>query len=127
MKIPVVGSLVRVLLIAVALHCIAVVPAFAEKHTGRDFLIFCASPRLEAEVNCSVIVDGVVNGYFMANPSPPSSTFCIPATVTVGQLKAVATKYLLQHLELHHRTFADTVVRSMVEAFPCRQFAPNGT
>jgi hypothetical protein len=93
--------------------------AQAEKSSGRDFLLFCDSPRFEAKINCSMYVTGVLVGYSIANPSKPNP-FCVPDAATNDQLTAVASKYLVQHPELHHRNFGSIVIQSMMEAFPCR-------
>jgi Rap1a immunity proteins len=87
-------------------------------YSGNLLLKACAN----AEV-CVGFVAGVADTMVAAQEPPGGSVLglrtCIPASVTLGQAKDVAVRYIQEHPESRHYSAAKLVAEALDGAFPC--------
>lgn len=70
--------------------------------------------------NSEAVFQGYVVGIVDSLQKAGSSSVCMPARVTVGQVTAVAKKYLNDHPEDLHYSAAGLVTYALQKAFPCK-------
>jgi hypothetical protein len=70
------------------------------------------------DVACITGLDVVTLMFSLAPADDPP--FCIPDDVTLGQRVAVVVKYIDQHPEEMHQSFAYLAYRASEEAWPCK-------
>lgn len=90
-------------------------PAFGTFKTGNMLLRDCSD--LTSEVMCVGYITGAADAARLMEPP----AFCLPAGVTISQMKLVVTQYLQLHLAELHFDASSLVKAALEQAFPCRK------
>ncbi|TRM53299.1 hypothetical protein YH64_009375 [Achromobacter sp. LC458] len=90
--------------------------------SGNYWLPVCQSTVAAQNMLCLAYVRGVWDGITLHEElSKTAPYFCVPKNVTVGQLKDVFLKYLVDTPRNRHLSGDVLVMTSLMQAFPCKQ------
>lgn len=116
----------RFLSLTAAVAAYALVPAASgqtgvhDLRTGNDLYDFCKTDAAWAGLICMVLIQGVTEGvsgaFVYRHLKPP---FCIPSSVTKGQLEAVVVHWMEVHPDKRHLPATAIVEVAIEQAFPC--------
>lgn len=85
----------------------------------------CRSADATDQISCAAFVLGAINGVeageALQKMAGGKRLWCIPPGVTAEQHKDIALRYLDQHPEHRHWSFALIVVLSGMDFFPCAE------
>lgn len=84
--------------------------------SGNDILLWCRTANWQL---CYGYIEGVADA--MSNGEPVLGwRACIPAGVTVGQVKDATLQFLQIHIGFRQKIAASLVAAALSETFPCR-------
>lgn len=92
-------------------------PAFAapEPTTGNTLHGWCSNESLK--LGCLGYIMGAADGLSYANNE--KRAYCLPASVTAGQVMDVVKRFMIEHPEERHRSAAEVVLIGLMMGFPC--------
>ena len=92
-------------------------PGSSQFYSGNDILRFCTASNAVDQAVCGGYIVGVSDGsVLLTGPT----IICIPAGVTVKQLKDIVIAYLQRVPELRHLAAGGSVGTALFQAFPCK-------
>ena len=114
------------LLTVIALNARSSAPTIPSE-SGNAFLQGCDGASSDSDSGlspmrkgfCVGYIQGVVNGYDLAQTTYKLRDFCEPANAQNGQVFEVVTNFVKGHPEVRHWQTRELVARAMIEAFPC--------
>lgn len=90
--------------------------------TGNELLRTCTETTPPHRILiCLSYVDGVSDGFTIAQNSIPRPYICIPSGVTLRQKVDVVTAYLRAHPESRHQPASFLTLQAMQQAWPCEK------
>ena len=110
------------LLVALTLSTPAVAEQAGRAVTGNDWVESCDSSKTSDQSFCSGYVLGFIDAigsWRILSNSP--ITLCIPAEVTVGQMRDVATRYIADNIKFRHLDAARLFAEAFLTAWPCKK------
>ena len=94
--------------------------ADASFQTGNSLLDACVSTQSYPAAICLNYISGVADAASALYPAAYLGwRFCIPNTATLGQLKEVVTRWLIENPGERHYTGNSLVAHALSERFPC--------
>ncbi len=106
------------------LRHIAVIALFVPTFTWADFL---TGNELKLHCNdedvsrCTTYIMGISDAHDYFVHFGALAIACAPREVTVGQMNAIAKRYMEEHPERLHLAASAIVLSALAEAFPCKQ------
>lgn len=91
--------------------------------TGKNLALLCNSQKSDDQFSCQSYIAGIIDYHNLIKSlgSAPSVDFCIPDAATMGDLKAVVTRYIMSHSEHQDFIAAPGVAMGLYNAFPCKK------
>lgn len=102
--------------------CGAATPAHANAlMTGKTLVLLCTSKEKEDQVGCQSYIAGVVDYHNLLKSlgTAPTVNFCLPKGLSMAQMKAVITRYIIQRTEHQDFIAAPAVAMALYNAYPC--------
>jgi hypothetical protein len=100
-------------------------PAVAAFYSGNDFLSYCNAPETAAaRGKCTSFVAGAFDASELLltdRERDRSRFFCVPPSVTLGQLTDVLLKYVRENPAERHETAVSLFFKAIWTAWPCPQ------
>jgi hypothetical protein len=92
---------------------------------GNGLLQLCAADNQGEALLCTGYIGGVVDGFRVYPPgdnckSVAASFYCVPESVTQGQIKDVIVDYLKNHPATRHDPSLGLIVSALKAAWPCK-------
>lgn len=91
--------------------------------TGNDLVEACAAPVSDPSyLTCLVYIGGVSDTLdFLQTAGLLSKVYCMPKSITQGQLAAVFSKYLHDNPAKRQLVAANLLIDALLDAFPCKK------
>jgi hypothetical protein len=114
MKISIQSILVVLFVLAMSM------PVWATGYTGNNLIEFCKKEELSMNFGiCFGLMIGLDDGLYIGFGGV--KPYCLPANASKGQMRKVLLKYLEEHPEKLHESYAHSIISAFTEAFPCKQ------
>lgn len=92
-----------------------------DEASGNHWNQFCTSEQMWQRLTCVGFINGVLDGYFLAQSEAGSAKpYCIPREATKEQMVNIVSRHLRHYPERTHLPFALLTVQALRAAFPCR-------
>lgn len=89
--------------------------------TGKTLALLCTSKDKSDQVGCQSYIAGVIDYHNLLKSlgTAPSVNYCLPQGITMAQVKAIVTRYILQRTENQDFIAAPAVAMALFNSYPC--------
>lgn len=113
--------MMRIAALLLLLGALAPLRCFADNTTGTGYWLEqeCGLINSQGSISCSAYVAGVSAGVYAESKRTGQTPFCVPSSVTVGQLTDILRLYFQQHPAVLQYNAASLYIAAVAEAYPC--------